>query len=425
VALNDKVSSPMHIYKVAVVGAGPAGSIAAIRAAQLKKDIILIERNASLGKKILLTGKGRCNLTNIASIETFIEKFGKQGQFLRSAFFVFFNLDVMAFFESKGLAFKTERQGRVFPATDRASSVVSALKQSLKENSVDECYNRRLQDIKRESSGFKLCFDKGNSVNAKKVILSTGGVSYKETGSSGDGLNIAKKLGHTLSPLIPALVPLKTKEKWVAELKGLSLRNVRISFECARKKITSGVGECVFTHFGISGPLILDLSGEVISFLKDNKCVRLLIDLKPGMKPEQLEKRLLNEFIEKGKMQLKNIMKNLLPHNLVPVVINLAGLDPKKEVNQITKEQRNTIIRVLKRLPLTITGSLPIEEAMVTCGGVSTKEINPRTMESKIVPGLYFAGEIIDGCASSGGYNLQQAFSTGYLAGESAAKCEE
>ena len=410
----------MHVYDIAVVGAGPAGVMAAIRASELEKNIVLIERNRSIGKKILLTGKKRCNITNIAAIDTFIETFGKQGSFLRSAFSAFFNHDLIDFFEGRGLALKIERQGRVFPSTDRASSVVEVLKKCLLENKVKLLYNMRLANIKKKNGFFELDMGKKDKICAKVVIIATGGATYKITGSSGDGFRIARKLGHAVAPLKPALVPLKTKELWVKQLQGLSLKNIRIILKYGNKKITSDTGEIIFTHFGVSGPLVLDLSGRIVSALGKHKEISLFVDFKPGLNPEQLEKRLLKEFSAGKNARLKNVMKSLLPRRLIPVFLDIAGVLPEKEVNRVSRKERRALIGLLKALPLTILGSLPIEEAMVTNGGISTKEINPRTMESRIVPGLYFAGEIINGCASSGGYNLQQAFSTGYLAGESA-----
>ncbi len=411
----------MKIYDIAVVGAGPAGIMASIRAGQLKKSVVLIERNDSIGKKILITGKSRCNVTNIAPISKFIEKFGKQGNFFRSAFSTFFNQDLINFFKSKGLELKIERQGRVFPVTDNAYSIVKVLREYLSDNNVTIIYKLRLTDIIKKDGIFQLDFENKYSLKAKKVVLATGGVSYKATGSSGDGFRLAKKLGHTIIPLKPGLVPLKTKELWVKKLQGLTLKNICLTFEYGKKKIVSDIGELLFTHFGVSGPLILDLSNKIVCLLGEYQEVRLFIDLKPGLKPEQIENRLLNEFKAKGHTELKNVMKGLLPQKLIPVFINLLGLDPEKKANQIAQQERRLIMHLLKALSLTIIGSLPLEEAMITDGGISTKEINPRTMESKIIPGLYFAGEIIDGCASSGGYNLQQAFSTGYLAGEQAA----
>ena len=286
----------MQVYDIAVIGAGAAGIMAALQVGLLKKNVVLIERNRSIGKKILLTGMGRCNITNIAAINTFIEKFGRQGNFLRSAFFAFFNHDLIEFFRARGLALKIERQGRVFPATDRACSVVEVLREYLLENKVGLLYNMRLLNIKKKKDFFQLNMENKDNIYAKKIILATGGASFKRTGSSGDGFRIVKKLGHTIVPLKPALVPLKTKEPWVKQLQGLSLKNARIIFKYGNKKITSDVGEIIFTHFGVSGPLVLDLSGRIVSILDEHREISLFLDLKPGLKPEQLENRLLREF---------------------------------------------------------------------------------------------------------------------------------
>lgn len=395
-----------------------------IRAAGHNKTVVLIERNNTIGKKILLSGKGRCNITNIVSLDEFIAKFGRQREFLRSAFSKFFNQDLVDFFKAKGLELKIERQGRIFPATDRAASVIEVLNKYLLESKVKILYNKRVAGIKKEKGLFRLFLEDGRELSAKRVALATGGKSFSFTGSSGDGFIIAEKLGHTIAPLMPGLVPLKTKESWVKELQGLTLKNVRLSLRAGKKKIISNIGEFIFTHFGVSGPLILDLSSSAISLLAEHKEIILEIDLKPGLTPEQLEERLLREFTIAGKKSIKNVLKELLPHKFIEVFARLLAIDYHKRANQITREERHSLVKMLKSFRLHITGSLPIEEAMVTSGGVSTKEINPRTMESKIVRGLYFAGEIIDGSAPSGGYNLQQAFSTGYLAGEEAARAK-
>ncbi len=410
----------MKYYDVVVVGGGAAGTMAAIRAGGLGKRVALLERNNSIGKKILLTGKGRCNITNAAPIETFIEKFGRQGKFFRTAFFKFFNQDVIDFFAAKGLELKIERQGRVFPITDRAVSVVDVLNVYLKEAGVDILYNAHVKKITPEDGAFVLNLEDGSQITAEKVILATGGASYKATGSTGEGYDIARTLGHTIIPLRPGLVPLKTKEQWVRDLQGLALENIRITFACGKKRICSEVGELMFAHFGVSGPLVLDLSGDIVLLLEGHGEVKLLIDLKPGLREEQLESKLIHKFKVKGNVQINSLMKDLLPQRLIPVFLKILDLRPAMKTNQVTQGHRREIVKTLKALPLTIIGALAIEEAMVTAGGVSTSQIDPRTMESKIVPGLYFAGEIIDGAASSGGYNLQQAFSTGYLAGESA-----
>jgi predicted Rossmann fold flavoprotein len=409
----------MTKYDVAVIGAGPAGMMAAIRAAQLKKKVALLEKNDTVGRKILITGKGRCNITNSGKIDTFIEKFGKTGQFLRSALSVFSNEDLMVFLESKGLELKTERQGRVFPKSDSSHSVTDVLLRCLKENNVDIIYNARVRSIKKNKDDFTVGTDSG-PITAGKVVVATGGASYKETGSSGEGFQLAQGLGHNIIPLRPGLVPLKTKEDWVKDLQGLTLKNISITFIAGKKKIRSGVGEMMMTHFGVSGPLVLDLSGDIAALLDEYKEINMLIDLKPGIKAEEMEDRLLKDFKEQGAKDIKNMLSGAMPLRLVPAIIKLTGINANKKVNQMGKDERRALAKILKALPLTITGALPIEEAMVTCGGVSIKEIDPRTMQSRIVPGLYFAGEVIEGGASSGGYNLQQAFSTGFLAGESA-----
>lgn len=411
----------MSIYDIAVIGAGPAGMMAAIRAGELNKKIILIEKNDSAGKKILITGKGRCNITNSAKIDTFIEKFGHTGQFLRTALSKFSNEDLMELFKTRGLELKTERQGRVFPQTDSARSVTDVLLECLKENNVEIRYKARLREIKKEKERFILDAGDNGAITAKKVILATGGASYRDTGSSGEGFQMAKSLGHSIIPLKPGLVPLRSKEEWVKDLKGLTLKNVRALFIAGKKKILSDVGEILLTHFGVSGPLILDLSGDIVSLLDEHKEIKLLIDLKPGIGADEMDDKLLKEFKLHGGKEIKNMLSGLLPLRLVPVIIKLAGINANKKVHQMGKEERRSLAIILKALPVTITSALPIEEAMVTCGGVSIKEINPRTMESRVAPGLYFAGEIIEGGAPSGGYNLQQAFSTGYLAGESAS----
>ncbi len=412
---------PGHIYDIAVIGGGAAGSMAAIRAGRSGKNTILIEKNSSIGVKILLTGAGRCNITNIAPVDAFIEKFQEQGNFLRSAFYKFSNHALMEFFESCGLKLKSERQGRVFPLTDKARSVTETLQKCLIAAGVNCLYKTALLNIEKKDGEFELGLSGGKKIYSKKIILATGGLSYPETGSTGEGLKIAKRLGHTIVALKAALVPLRTKEKWVKELQGISLENIRVTFLFNGKKIVSDIGELMFTHFGVSGPLVLDLSGRVVELLGEHKEVKLLIDLKPGLDAVKLQARILRDFEVKGSARLLTVIEGLLPKRMAPVFMRLGGLEPAQKTSQVTQKERHTIIQLLKALPLTIDGALPIKYGMVTNGGISTKEINPRTMESKVVPGLYFAGEIIDGAAPSGGYNLQQAFSTGFLAGEEAA----
>lgn len=427
IILNLRRGIYVKNYDVAVVGGGPAGIMAAIHAAELKKDVVLIERNDSLGRKLLITGSGRCNLTNTAETSEFIEKFGRKGSFLRSAFKSFSNKDTMEFFKSRGLNLKVEDGGRVFPVTDDADSVLNLLRSCLKEAGVSILYDHRLSHVdvlgNEDETSFKLNFD-NSSLKAKCVVISTGGASYPATGSTGDGFRVASELGHRILPLKPGSVPLKTLEKWIWDIQGTSLEDVGLTFKRGKKKIASGEGDVIFTHFGISGPAVLDLSLEVVSALEKGE-VQLLMDLKPEIGREDLEEELLKEFEKHGKTYMKNFLKFLMPNRLIPVFLELGDLDPNKTLNQISKHERNSMLNILKSMPLTITGHLPLEKAMVTCGGVSKKEINPQTMESNICQGIYFAGEIIDLCAPTGGYNLQEAFSTGYLAGDSAARSDE
>lgn len=412
----------MKLYDIVVVGAGPAGMMAAVRAGQLGKKVMLIERNDTLGKKLKITGSSRCNITNTASLNIFMEKYGKKGSFFRSAFATFSNRRLMSFFESKGLKFKVENHGRVFPISNKSRSVIKVLKEYLSENKVERNYNTRLTDIKKKKDYFSLNLGNDNYMATKKVILATGGISYTATGSTGDGFSIAEKLGHKITPLKPGLVPLKTSEEWVKDLQGITLEDVRLTFRYGKKKIVSDMGNLIFTHFGISGPLVLDLSNQIVTVLENNKNIDLFIDLYPQIKNNELEEKLINEIENRSKTEFKNFMKLFIPNRIIPIFIELLGINSKKKVNQVNRKERNLIIDLLKAFPLTVNGYLSIEKAMVTCGGVSKNEIDPQTMESKIVNGLYFAGEIIDFCAPSGGYNLQEAFSTGYLAGESAAK---
>jgi len=414
----------MKKYDIIVVGAGPAGMMAAIRAAQLKSEMLLIEKNNKLGQKLLISGKGRCNITNIQELDRFISNFSSNGLFLRSAFARLFNTELIKFFEAKGLKVKTERGGRVFPSDDQASSVLKALKLYLQENGVKIIYGNPVVDIKvGKNSEFSVELKNREIVKSKSLILATGGLSYPLTGSTGEGFSFAKNLGHKIVDLRAGLVPLEVKEPWVKELQGLSLKNVRIKFICGKKTIVSEIGEMLFTHFGVSGPLILELSSAVVDWLKARKDpVRLVIDLKPGLDEEQLDKRLVRDFENQGAKIYKNVLVEILPGKLIDVFVRISGISQNKKANQITQEERRNILRLLKEFSLTLTKPRPIEEAIITRGGVSTREIDPRTMQSRLIKGLYFCGEIIDVDALSGGYNLQAAFSTGFLAGESASR---
>ncbi|MBN1405589.1 MAG: NAD(P)/FAD-dependent oxidoreductase [Candidatus Omnitrophica bacterium] len=409
-------------YEIAVIGGGPAGCMAAIRSARGNKDVALIERNPSLGRKLLLTGNGRCNLTNSSPMDVFMKNFGSSGNFLRSAFHVFSNESLMHFFASCGLKLKTESHDRVFPVTDKSSSVLAILEKCLRENNVNIIYNTRIIDIKKKEGVFSLAAQNGISIKAKKIIIATGGASYKKTGSTGDGFLIAHSLGHAIISLVPALVSLKAKESWIGDLQGVSLDNIRIIFYRNNKKFVSDNGEIIFTHFGISGPLVLDMSSCIISALGMHKDIEIVIDLSPGLNKEDLNKYMIDKITTAGSVHIKNIIQDMLPKRMTEVFLSLLKISPKKCANQISKKERVSIIDMLKAFPLTVTGSLPIDEAMATEGGISRKEINPRTMESRLIPGLYFAGEAIEGRGTSGGYNLQQAFSTGYLAGECAGQ---
>jgi hypothetical protein len=407
---------------VAVVGAGPAGMMAAIRAAELGADVTVVERNSFPGKKLLLSGKGRCNLTNACDLDSFIERFLRNGQFLRDAFSKFFNLDLMRFFEKRGLKLKIERQLRVFPVSNRSDSILEVLKKELHKNKVKIIYKSAMKDIFIQDNRVKgLLLQDGSVVAADKLILATGGVSFGFTGSTGEGIDIAKRLGHHIVTLRPGLIPLETRQRYPMLLKGLVLKNIRLKFSDTKRQLVSDIGELLFTHFGISGPLVLSLSGQIVEWLKDNNNVYAEIDLKPALSKEQLNQRLLREFKANSQKSLKNILKNLLPKKMADVFVDLLKIVPDKKGSQITKTERESLVSLLKGLRLDIIRSRPIEEGMITRGGISLKDINPRTMESRLIKGLYFAGELIDVDADTGGFNLQAAFSTGYLAGESAA----
>lgn len=406
---------------VIVIGAGPAGMMAAIRAAEIGKSVLLLERNKILGTKLLLSGKGRCNLTNAGEISEFIEQYIDNGRFLYHAFSRFFNQDLIDFFGHVGLKTKVERGGRVFPVSDRAEDICLALKVYLQKNKVKILFSSRVSEVlvcEGEVKGVRL--ENGQSLYASRVIVATGGLSYPKTGSTGDGYLFAKKLGQSIIPTQPGLVGLTTEEKWVKNAQGLNLKNVKASLYENGKKRKEELGEMVFTHFGVSGPIILKLSVKIDSALKNNQ-IFLSIDLKPGLTQEQLNNRLLREIQDSPIRHYKNFLKTLLPRKLIPVFVELSGINPEKKINQLTKKERLVLINLLKDLKLRISGARSIAEAIVTRGGISTQEINPKTMESKIIKGLYFCGEVIDVAGLSGGYNLQAAFSTGFVAGESSA----
>ncbi|MFY9402482.1 MAG: NAD(P)/FAD-dependent oxidoreductase [Candidatus Omnitrophota bacterium] len=412
----------MQNRKIAVIGAGPAGLMAAIRAGQLNQEVTLFERNTQPGKKLLLSGKGRCNITNALSLEDFLKHFSNNGNFLRDAFKKFFNTSLITFFEERGLKMKVERQMRVFPVTDSSGSILAILKKELSKRKVKVIYKAVVKDIIIEDKAVKgVIFGASKREFFDSVIMATGGASYPFTGSDGSGINILKNKGHRIIPLKPGLVGLKVKEDYLKSLEGLTLKNIRLKFSCDKKEVISDIGEMLFTKDGISGPLVLSLSARLVDWLSEGKKVYLAINLKPGLTLEKIDIRLLREFKSAPKKNIANIMKNLLPAKLAELLAVASGVTPIKKANQITSAERNALVSFLHSWHLTIIGSGNIEEGMVTRGGVSLKEINPRTMESKLINGLYLCGEMIDIDADTGGFNLQAAFSTGYLAGESAA----
>ncbi len=413
---------PMNSYNVIVIGAGPAGMMAALRAAELTDRVVLFEKNATLARKLGMTGKGRCNITNVLPLEEFLEKFGENGVFLRNAFAKFFTPELINFFASRGLGVKTERQGRVFPATDKATSVIDIFKRGLTKAGVEIQLSSPVKNVRSIDDSLKgVRLADGKEFFAKKIIVATGGLSYPQTGSTGDGFHIARGSGHCIEDISPGLVPLETEERWVKDLQGLTLKNIKITFTSGKKRIESGTGELMFTHFGVSGPLVLDLSGVVARMLKGPAPVGLRIDLKTGLSCGELDEKLVSELQGQGAMLLKNYLEGILPKRLVNTVLSISQAKGDKRCHQVTLAERKGIVEVLKRFPLTVKRPRPLSEAMVTHGGVSLKEIHPKTMESKKVKGLYFCGEVLDLAAASGGFNLQAAFSTGYVAGEAAA----
>ncbi|MHB0998793.1 MAG: BaiN/RdsA family NAD(P)/FAD-dependent oxidoreductase [Armatimonadota bacterium] len=408
--------------KVVVIGGGAGGILAAGRAAECGAKSILLERNGTLGRKLRLTGAGRGNVTNSAELEDFIKAFGPNGKFLYGVFTRFSNNDLIGLLERLGVPTKIERGGRVFPVSDRASDVVEALESWIRGEGVDVRVGIRVKELVVEDgrvTGVKVF---SGVIPADAIILATGGVSYPKTGSTGDGYRIASAVGHTVYAPQPSLSALVTEETWVRDLQGVSLRNVTATMFVDGKKVGSEFGEMIFTHFGLSGPIILSLS-KIYARLEDKGDVKITINLKPALNQEQLEARLLKDFAQTK--QLKNYMPELLPKALAMMVISLSGIPEDLPVNKVSVAQRQGIIDLLMNLPLTIKQARSADEAIVTAGGVSIKEIDPRTMESKLVKGLYFAGEVIDIDAVTGGYNLQAAFSTGWVAGESAASAGE
>jgi len=411
--------------KIIVIGGGAAGMMAAVSASQQGAQVTILEKMAVLGRKLSITGKGRCNITNVADKQTIIKNMPGNGSFIYSALHRFSNQDIIDFLQSHGVMTKVERGGRVFPVSDNAKDVVDAFKKAFKEGHVEVVVGQAVKRILMHN-GRVTGVLAGNNVEyaADAVILATGGASYPATGSTGDGYRMGQMVGHTIVPLKPSLVPLEVGETWIGELQGLSLKNVVASVLSDGKKVADEFGEMLFTHYGLSGPIILSLSKKVAEIVssKPGQEVLLAINLKPALTMEVLDKRIQRDFEKFARKQLKNSLGDLLPAKLINVVIDLAHLDPDKFVHQITKDERVRLLEQITNLTFTITGTRPVSEAIVTAGGIHVKEINPKTMESKLVEGLYFAGEVIDIDGFTGGFNLQAAFSTGYVAGQSAAE---
>jgi predicted Rossmann fold flavoprotein len=405
--------------KIIVIGGGAAGMFSAIFAARNGHQVILLEKNDKLGKKLYITGKGRCNLTNACDIEELFQNVVTNPKFLYGSFYGFNNFDVINFFEELGLKTKIERGNRVFPESDKSSDVISALLRELKKCNVDIRYNNDVSELVIEENTFKGVKIKQESgiLYGDKVIVATGGLSYQATGSTGDGFRFAKSLGHSVTKLYPSLVPMNVEEVDVAkELQGLSLKNIEIKVTSKGKQIYSDFGELLFTHFGVTGPVILSASSYCIPYM-ENKDLLLSIDLKPALTKEQLDTRILRDFDEFSNKQYKNALDELLPRKLIQVIIALSKIDPEKKVNLITKEERLRLVDLLKGMEFHITRLRDYNEAVITKGGIQVKEINPSTMESKLVSNVYFIGEVLDLDALTGGFNLQIAWSTAYVAG--------
>jgi len=402
--------------KVIVIGGGAAGMMAAVAAADAGAKVTIYEHNEKLGKKLFITGKGRCNVTNAGDMENLFANVMTNGKFLYSAFYTYDNQAVMDFIEKAGCPLKVERGDRVFPVSDHSSDIIAAFTRELKKRGVQIVLNTGVKELLVEENTVKgVLLTNGKRDMADRVVVATGGISYASTGSTGDGYRFAEDTGHKVTERKPSLVPFNLKDDWCADAMGVSLKNVALRMVCGKKEIYNGFGEMLITHFGISGPLVLSASSYYVSKAKGE--TMLYLDLKPALTTEQLDKRVLRDFEESKNKQFRNALNHLFPQKLIPVMIKLSGIDPEKKVNEITKEERKSFVDLIKNVPMTIAGVRDFKEAIITKGGVSVKQVNPSTMESKLVSGLYFAGEVLDLDALTGGYNLQIAWSTGYLAG--------
>lgn len=404
--------------KILIAGGGAAGMFAAVFAAQKGHEVHVYEKNEKLGKKLFITGKGRCNVTNAADMEELFDAVVSNPKFLYSSFYGCTNQDVIQFFENRGVKLKTERGNRVFPVSDHSSDIIQALEREMKKLGVSIHLNSGIKSVKVKENKFSsFILKNGQEVTGDACLIATGGFSYQTTGSTGDGYRFAKEMGHKVTELTPALVPLSVKEGYVKELQGLSLRNISITVKDGKKNLYHEFGEMMFTHYGVTGPVVLSAS-SVIGKRLAKKELTLSIDLKPALSVEQLDQRVLRDFEENKNRHFKNAVTKLFPSKLIPVMIELSGIDPDKPVNEISRAEREGFVHLIKNLGMTVTGLRDFNEAIITKGGVSTKEVNPSTMESKLVEGVYFAGEVLDLDALTGGFNLQIAWSTAYIAAE-------
>ena len=420
--MDESFQIPNSKFQIVVVGGGCAGMMSAIRAAECGANVILFEKMPKVGRKLGITGKGRCNLTNTADIAEIVKNLPGNGKFLYSALKKFSSADTVKFFNELGVVTKIERGGRIFPASDDASEVIDALTRKMAVLGVDVRINSPVTKILAENKKIRGVLVNGKVFECDAVILATGGMSYPATGSTGDGFKFARQLGHTITEILPALVPLETEEDFVRDLQGLSLKNVRVKLLADGKSVDEQFGEMLFTHFGVSGPIILTLSRQAAKFLSQGRFVELEINLKPALTPEQLDARILRDFDKFKRKTIKNSLIDLLPAKLIPIVLDLAYLAEDKRVDDVTQAERRRLAKILQNLPLTITKTRPIEEAIVTSGGVDVKEINPRTMQSKIVENLFIVGEVADIDGFTGGFNLQAAWAMGNAAGFFAAQ---
>ncbi len=407
--------------EIIVAGGGAAGMMAAVAAAESGCSVLLLEQNEKLGKKLYITGKGRCNVTNACDTVDLFKQILRNAKFLYSAVYTYDNFRVMDFFEENGVPLKTERGGRVFPESDHASDIIRGLARAMERLSVKVRLNTKIQSVTKNDGRFIVKDTSLKSYSADRIILATGGLSYPSTGSTGDGYAFAQSFGHTLVKQYPGLVAMNTKESYIPQLQGLTLKNVRAAIYEDQKILYDDFGELLFTHYGVSGPLMLSASSIVGERLM-KRPLKLLIDLKPALSNDQLDQRIVRDFDANRNRQFKNALNQLLPSKLIPVAVQLSGITPEKKLNEFTKQDRRMLTDILKKFPATLTGLRDFKEAVITRGGVSVKEVNPSTMESRLVPGLYFAGEMLDADALTGGYNLQIAWSSGYLAGMSAAE---